>query len=162
MEATVAFVRQELVKMQRLVHEPVERSADLQHQPRRRCSLPGSRRWTAARVLAESDQVRTAVRARHWAASAGWTARERAAGTSVRHQARLAKTGTSRWRRARSLAAIVALRHHPAVRALAERLRERGKRPMVIVGAAMCKLLHLIDGGLKSGTPFDPALAMPA
>ena len=54
------------------------------------------------------------------------------------------------------------MRHNPAVRALAERLRARGKRPMVIVGAAMRKLLHLISGVLKSGKPFDPALAMVA
>jgi hypothetical protein len=54
------------------------------------------------------------------------------------------------------------MRHNPAVRALAERLRARGKRPMVIVGAAMRKLLHLIYGVLKSGKPFDPALAIAA
>jgi transposase len=54
------------------------------------------------------------------------------------------------------------MRHNPAVRALAERLRVRGKRPMVIVGAATRKLLHLIYGVLKSGKPFDPAVAMAA
>jgi hypothetical protein len=54
------------------------------------------------------------------------------------------------------------MRHNPAVRAFAERLRARGKLPMVTVGAAMRKLLHLIYGVLKSGKPFDPALAMGA
>jgi transposase len=52
------------------------------------------------------------------------------------------------------------MRHNPAVRALAQ--RARGKRPMVIVGAAMRKLLHLIYGVLKSGKPFDPAVALAA
>jgi transposase len=33
---------------------------------------------------------------------------------------------------------------------------------MVIVGAAMRKLVHLIYGVLKSGKPFDPAVAMAA
>jgi hypothetical protein len=33
---------------------------------------------------------------------------------------------------------------------------------MVIVGAAMQKFLHLMYGELTSGTPFDPAVAMPA
>jgi hypothetical protein len=33
---------------------------------------------------------------------------------------------------------------------------------MVIVGAAMRKLVHLIYGVLKSAKPFDPALAMAA
>ena len=74
----------------------------------------------------------------------------------------MAKTGNSRLRRALYLPAIVAMRHHPAIRALAERLRARGNSPMVIVGAAMRKLLHLIYGVLKSERPFDPALAMAA
>jgi transposase len=39
---------------------------------------------------------------------------------------------------------MVAMRYHPAVRARAERLRARGTRPLVMVGAAMRKLLHLI------------------
>jgi transposase len=85
---------------------------------------------------------------------------------------RLAKTGNRRLRRALYFPALVAmrhtpaysgiLRHTPAVHALAERLRARGKRPMVIVGAAMRKLLHLIYGVHKSGKPFDPAVALAA
>ena len=57
---------------------------------------------------------------------------------------------------------MVALQHHPAVHALAERPPACGKRPLVVVGAAMRKLLHLIYGVLKSGKPFDPAVAMAA
>jgi hypothetical protein len=45
---------------------------------------------------------------------------------------------------------------------LAERLRERGKRPMVSVGAAMRKLLHLIYGVLTADKPFDAVRALPA
>jgi len=162
MEATLAFLRQEIDAMQRLVQEQLEQSADLQHKQRLLCSIPGIGRWTAARVLAESDQVRTSVSARQLAAYAGLTPRERTSGTSVRGQTRLAKTGNSRLRRALYLPAIVAIRHNPAVRAFAERLRARGKPPMVIVAAAMRKLLHLIYGVLKSGKAFDPALALAA
>ena len=105
---------------------------------------------------------RCAVDARQLAAYAGLTPRERTSGSSVHRPPHLAKTGNSRLRRALYLPAIVAMRHNPVVRALAERLRARGKRPMVIVGAAMRKLLHLIYGVLKSGKPFDPALALAA
>ena len=52
--------------------------------------------------------------------------------------------------------AIVAMRHNPHARALSERLKGRGKRPMQVVGAAMRKLLHLAYGVLKSGRPFGP------
>jgi transposase len=161
-EATLTFLRAELAKTQRLVQEQVQRSAELRSQQQLLCSIPGVGAWTAARVLAEIDEIRTALTARQLAAYAGLTPRERTSGSSVRHPPRLAKTGNSRLRRALYFPAMVAMRHNPAVHALAERLRARGKRPMVIVGAAMRKLLHLIYGVLKSGKPFDPALALAA
>ncbi|SIR49545.1 hypothetical protein SAMN05421672_1301, partial [Pseudomonas flexibilis] len=46
------------------------------------------------------------------------------------------------------------------IKALAERLRSRGKRGKQIVCAAMRKLLHIAYGVLKSGQPFDPKLAL--
>ncbi len=159
-EATLTFLRAELAKTQRLVQQQVQRSAELRTQQQLLCSIPGVGVWTAARVLAEIDEIRRAVTARQLAAYAGLTPRERTSGSSIRHPPRLAKTGNSRLRRALYFPAMVAMRHNPAVHALAERLRARGKRPMVIVGAAMHKLLHLIYGVLKSGKPFDPAVAM--
>jgi len=56
--------------------------------------------------------------------------------------------------------AIVAMTHNPAIMALRERLRKRGKVGKQIVCAAMRKLLHIVYGVLKSGKPFDPALAV--
>ena len=49
-----------------------------------------------------------------------------------------------------------ALRFNPLIRALRERLEEKGKAKMAILGAAMRKLLHLCYGVLRSGKPFDP------
>jgi transposase len=160
--ATLVFLRQELAKTQRLVQQQVEQSAELRSQQQLLCSIPGVGLWTAARVLAEIEAVRGVVDARQLAAYAGLTPHERTSGSSVHHPPRLVKTGNSRLRRALYFPAMVAMRHNPAVHALAERLRARGKRPMVIVGAAMRKLLHLIYGVLKSGKPFDPAVALAA
>jgi hypothetical protein len=58
LEATLAFLRQEVVQMQRLVQAQVEQSADLPHQQRLLCSILGIGRWTATQVLAESEQGR--------------------------------------------------------------------------------------------------------
>ena len=52
--------------------------------------------------------------------------------------------------------ALTAMRHNPIVRALAQRLEDRGKKKMTIVAAAMRKLVHLAYGVLKTGMPFDP------
>ena len=55
--------------------------------------------------------------------------------------------------------ALTAARYNPPIRALSERLSAKGKCKLLIIGAAMCKLLHLVYGVLKSGKPFDPVLA---
>jgi len=39
-----------------------------------------------------------------------------------------------------------------------DRLVAAGKPPMVIIGAMMRKLIHVVFGVLKSGTPFNTAL----
>ena len=58
----------------------------------------------------------------------------------------------SRW----YMPAIVAMRCNPVLRVFAQRLRERGKTPMIIVGAVMRKLLHQAYGVLKHAQPFNP------
>lgn len=78
---------------------------------------------------------------------------------SVRGRAALSKRGSSRLRRALYFPAMTALRFNPLVRALRDRLKERVKAKMAVLGAAMRKLLHIIFGVLKSGRPFDPNFA---
>ena len=58
--------------------------------------------------------------------------------------------------------AMTVMRHKPAVAALVARLRAQGrlKRKQIVI-AAMRKLLVICFGVLKTGRPFDPALAMP-
>jgi transposase len=53
------------------------------------------------------------------------------------------------------------MRYNPALVALVARLKSRGRlKPKQIVVAAMRKLLVLCFGVLKTGKPFDPAVAM--
>ena len=58
--------------------------------------------------------------------------------------------------------AITALRFNPLLKAMKQRLSERGKSNMAIIGAAMRKLLCLAYGVLKSGKRFDPNYATAA
>ena len=58
---------------------------------------------------------------------------------------------------------MVAMRFNPVIAAFVTRLRERGRlKGKQIVVAAMRKLLVICFGVLKSGKPFDPAIAMAA
>ena len=56
----------------------------------------------------------------------------------------------ARLRKALYLPALTALRYNPATAALRQRLRARGKPPMLIVGVAMRHLIHLGFGVLKT------------
>ena len=51
--------------------------------------------------------------------------------------------------------AITAKRFNPIIKAFCERLQAAGKPTMLIIGAAMRKLVHIIYGVLKSGKAFD-------
>ncbi|BCM94133.1 hypothetical protein IAD21_06036 [Abditibacteriota bacterium] len=54
---------------------------------------------------------------------------------------------------------MTALRFNPVIQALGTRLEKQGKCKMLIIGAAMRKLLCLAYGVLKSGCPFNPLFA---
>ena len=50
---------------------------------------------------------------------------------------------------------------NPTIRAIHTRLHAAGKPSMVIIGAAMRKLIHLAYGVLKSGRAYEPTCAHP-
>ena len=107
-------------------------------------------------LLAELGDISHFSNARQVAAFAGLVPRLRESGTSVRGRSRLSKVGSSRLRKALYFPAITALRFNPLIKAFGLRLSVQGKSKMLIIGAAMRKLLHLAYGVLKSQRPFDP------
>lgn len=121
-------------------------------------TIPGIGATTAARLLAECRAITDFQSARAYAAFAGLVPRETMSGT-LHGRPRLSKLGSSRLRLALYFPALTALRHNPTLVAFGARLAAAGKHKMVIVAAAMRKLLHLAYGVLKHQRPFDPSLA---
>jgi len=80
---------------------------------------------------------------------------ERQSGSSVLGRARLSKAGPARIRAVLYMAAVVATRCNPHVKAVYERLLARGKSKMSALGAAMRKLVHLCFGVLKTRQPYQ-------
>ena len=64
--------------------------------------------------------------------------------------------GRARPRRMLYLAALVAKRHDPAMKAFAERLTAKGKKPKVVVVAVMRKLIEAANLVLARQTPWLP------
>ena len=90
------------------------------------------------------------------AAYAGVIPRNTISGSSVYGKTRLSKYGSQALRKALFFPAIVAKNHNPIIMNFCQRLKEKGKHNMAIVGAAMPKLLHIIFGTLKSKSAFNP------
>jgi transposase len=139
-----------------VIKDHIDQNPSLKQQRDLLSSIPGIGELTAAKVLAEIVDIKLYSSARQVAAFAGLVPRHNQSGSSVRGRPRLCKVGTARLRKAMYFPAIVATQHNPTIKALSQRLRDRGKCPMQIIGASMRKLIHIVYGVLKSGRPFNP------
>lgn len=151
----IAYLQAQIETTRRQIKDHIDNNPTLKGQRDLLLSIPGIGEITASLLLAEVD-VAQFESARQVAAFAGLVPRIRQSGTSVRGRSRLSKAGSSRLRKGLYFPALTALRFNPLIRALGLRLSVKGKSKMLILGAAMRKLLHIAFGVLKSGRPFDP------
>ncbi len=155
----LAHLDAQLRGLQQRLRQHVRAHPGLQHQNDLLQSIPGIGETTALKLLAEMPALAQWSSARQAVAYAGLNPQQRTSGSSVRGRSRLSKIGNARLRRTLYLPAVVAMRYNPLLKKFAQRLRERSKPPMVIVGAVMRKLLHQAYGVLKHATPFNPNYA---
>jgi transposase len=158
LEKIITTLDAEMARLRQLINDHIDQHPHLRRDRDLLLSIPGIGETTAAWLLSEV-QVPAYKSARQVAAHAGLTPRHHESGTRVHGPTRLSKTGNRRLRRALYMPAVVAKRYNRIIREFCERLQQRGKRPMEIIGAAMRKLLHIVYGVLKSGKAFDPSFA---
>jgi transposase len=162
LQTLLTALEAQLQQLEEQIRIHVAQHPTLRRQQDLLASIPGIGEMTAARLLAEMAPLQTFRSARHAAAYAGLTPRQHQSGSSVRGRTHLSKIGSARIRKALYWPAIAALRCNPLICQFGERLRERGKAKMVVIGAAMRKLVHLAYGVLKTGMPFDEQHALGA
>lgn len=158
-EAVVANLDAQIAHVQQLIRDHLDRYPGLRAQRDLLTTIPGIGEATAAILIAELFDKRYSS-ARQAAAFAGLVPRIIESGT-LRGRSRLSKLGPGRLRKALYFPAIAALRFNPTIRAIHTRLHAAGKPSMVIIGAAMRKLIHLAYGVLKSGRAYEPTGAHP-
>ena len=154
LERQIHFIDQEIAKLEDEIGQLIEDDSELKEDVELLISIPAISTTTAVKFLAEVDVARF-QQASQVAAYAGLVPREHTSGTSVYKKPRLSKIGNRHLRTAFYMPALSAHRYNPLVRALVDRLAERGKSKMTIIGAVMRKLLHLAFGVLKTRKPFD-------
>jgi transposase len=55
------------------------------------------------------------------------------------------------------MATLSAIKHNPTIKDFAQRLREQGKKPKVVITACMRKLLVILNTMIKNNSPWNLA-----
>ncbi|HLO78212.1 MAG TPA: transposase, partial [Magnetospirillum sp.] len=120
-------------------------------------SIPGLGSQSAAVMLAEIPDFRAFGHNKQITAFVSLNPQDHQSGSSVRGRARISKVGNARLRAILYMCALTARRHNPALKAFADRLKEAGKSPKVVLVAVARKLLVIAYGVMKTGRPFQTA-----
>uniref|UniRef100_E6PFY6 Transposase of ISCARN57, IS110 family n=1 Tax=mine drainage metagenome TaxID=410659 RepID=E6PFY6_9ZZZZ len=154
-ETSVAFLNEQIAAIEEQIKNDIDSDPKLQNNRKLLESIPGIGTTSASSLIAEVQDMQQFDSARKLAAHAGLSPQVRQSGTSI-HSSSLTPIGNRALKQIFYMPALSAMRHNPIIIAFAQRLRERGKRPMQIVVAVMHKLLVIAYGVLKSQRPFDP------
>lgn len=157
----IAFLTQQLEKLQQEIDDHIDRHPGLKNDLALLQSIPSVGQQVGRSMLSVMHQ-HTFHTAEQLAAYLGLVPVERQSGSSIAGPSRLSKTGPSKVRAMLYMAAIVATRYNPHVKALYQRLQARGKSKMSALGAAMRKLVHLCFGVLKTRRPYEADYALAA
>lgn len=152
---SIVFLEKQLAKLQQDIDDHINKYPALKADRELLVSIPAVGPQVGNHLLAvmHNHQFQSAEQL---AAYLGLVPVERQSGTSILGRPRLSKAGPARIRAVLYMAAIVGTRHNPHIKALYQRLQQRGKTKMSALGASMRKLVHLCFGVLKTRQPYQP------
>jgi transposase len=143
----------ELERIEQRMAKLLASDPDLAATATRLCTVPGVGRQTAAVLLGELPELGQLTH-KQIAALAGLapfavqSGRQRGSGQI--------RGGRPRVRKALYMAALVASKHNPVLRAFRQRLETAGKSTKVILIACARKLLTMLNAMLRDGTDWNP------
>ncbi len=157
-QAHIEFIDQQIERIWQRIDALIASHEKLQQPLEWLESIPGLGRQSSIILMAEIQDIERFASAKKLAAYAGVTPENRQSGTWSA-PASMSKRGSARLRQALYMPAMTAKRYNPIVSSFCERLEERGKDSMAVVGAAMHKLIRLVYGVWSNEEPFDPEYA---
>ena len=149
----IEFLDRQIKEVEELISTHIKEYKDLNDKSKLLDSIPGIGEKTIGVILAFLS-VESFDSAKQVGAFIGLNPKPRQSGSSVRGVGRISKTGDADLRKAFYMPAIVSLKFNPIIKDFSER-SDAGKPKMIVIIAAMRKLLHIIYGVLKNKTPFN-------
>ena len=161
--ATIEHFTAQLEAIDKAIKETIDQDVELRGRRDLLLSVVGVGETLAALLLTEMPEPGVLRRSGELVAYAGLNPSHHRSGSSIDRPTRISKIGNATLRSSLYMPALSAMRFNPAIAALVARLKNAGRlKPKQIVVAAMRKLLVICFGVLKTGNPFDSAIAMPA
>jgi transposase len=139
----IDFLDKQIKEIEVHISNHIRDHKDLNDKNKLLASIPGVGEKTISVILAFLN-VSNFNSAKQVAAFVGLNPKPKQSGSSIRGVGRISKTGNADLRKAFYMPAIVAIKHNPVIKDFGQRLSILGKSKMVIVIAAMRKLLHII------------------
>lgn len=155
-ESHMQWLQTSIKEIERQIDDHIDKHPGLRDDAKLITSIPGVGNTTAAKVLAYLGDVRRFKSGKALAAFIGVTPRLKLSGSSVHGRSMISRSGHAGMRHCLYMPAMVALKHNPLVSVFGVRLKTAGLAPKAVIAACMHKLVLLIYGILKSGTPFNP------
>lgn len=152
----IRYIDKQIEELKYEINRHIDRNPELRDKRKLLESIPAVGEATINVILSHFAGIEKFPSAKCLVSFLGIAPRHYRSGSSVRGRTRMSKVGRSSLRKAFYMPAVVGLRYNPVLADLRRRLKEAGKPPMLIVGAAMRKLVHIIYGVLKNKMPFDP------
>jgi len=150
-------LKKEQARLKKLIDDHIEQHPQLKQDRKFLESIPGVGPVISSYMIA-MIRSRDFNAARQCSAYVGLNPIHRESGTSVRGRSHLSKAGSAKIRAKLYMAAVVATKYNPDIKAQYERLLNRGKSKMLAIGAAMRKLVQICFGVLKHQSPYQPQI----
>ena len=152
-------LEQRIKGLKKEIQNHIDDDPGLKQQKELLLTIPGLGEKTVATLLSYFASIQRFDSAKKLASFCGVAPREFQSGSSIKSRGAISKTGSAHLRKSLFFPAMVALRYNPELIKLKDRLTAAGKPKMVIIVAAMRKLIHIIFGVLKNNKPFSANLA---
>ena len=151
----IELLETEQQRLDNLIEEHINKHEKLKQNKALLESIPGVGKVIATRMLMVigSRQFESASQC---SAYLGLVPVQHESGSSIKGRSRLSKAGNPVIRAKLYMAAVVATRYNPDIKAQYERLTSKGKSKMSALGAAMRKLVQICFGVLKHQQPYQP------